>query len=91
MKTLVRTNLTVGKTKDFHFGTNGEHSIKMFDNPKFEKEYADVESFLKEFAPTIPSTNLINRIAEEFKKGGKITFRPIGYKANQIFYFKNND
>ena len=90
MGTTVKTNLTIGATKRMFFGDNKEHSIEMHNNPSFEKSYDSVTEFLKEFTPTKISDNLMNRIKEEFANGGHITFKPIGYKANQTFYFQNN-
>lgn len=89
--TTVKTNLTVGKEKKYFFTEATTHNyIMMYDNPSFEKAYNNVEDFLAEFEPTKPSENLINRINEEFlKKAGKITYKPKGFKANQIFYFSN--
>lgn len=87
MTTTVKTNLTTGRTKRMYFGDNQEHSIEMHDNPSFEKAYKSVDEFVNEFMPTVPSDNLMRRIREEFEKGGEITFKPKGYKANQKFYF----
>ena len=87
MKTTVTTSLTLGLTKNHYFGDNLEHSIEMYDNPKFEKSYNTVNEFLKDFYPNTPSDNLLNRITEEFNNGGHITFKPKNYKANQKFYF----
>lgn len=87
MKTTVKTNLTIGSTKRIYFGENQEHSIEMHDNPSFQKTYGSVDDFLKEFTPSKPSDNLMSRIKEEYSNSGKITFKPLGYKANQTFYF----
>lgn len=85
MKTTVRTSLAIGGTKKV-FG------VKMYDNKKFEKQYSSVEEFLKDFQPSVSSSILEQRIKTEFSKpSGKITFKPKGYKANQIFFFKNVD
>lgn len=90
MKTTVKTNLAVGKTKNFYFGEKSEHHILMYDNIPFKKEYNKFEDFFIEFFPNTPSMNLINRIQEEFEKGGKITYKPRSYKSNQTFYFEKN-
>jgi len=88
MKTLVKTNLAVGKEKNYYYDEYG-HSIRMYDNQPFEKTYNNMQEFLKDFNPTKPSDTLISRIEEEFNKNdGTITFKPIGYKANQRFLFK---
>jgi|GEM_PF-2450191 len=87
--TLVKTRLAIGAEKNFKFGDNLEYSVNMYDNKPFEKEYNNVQDFLKDFSPTKPSDYLIKRIEEEFVKvGGKITFKPKGFKANQKFRFE---
>lgn len=88
MKTLVKTKLTVGKKKKFFYSET--NYVLMYDNKNFEKRFNNIGDFLSEFKPSKPSENLINRIKEEFvKENGKITFKPVGFKANQNFYFKN--
>lgn len=88
MKTLVKTKLTVGKEKKFFYSETNH--VSMYDNKDYEKQFANIYDFLEKFQPLKPSENLINRIKEEFvKENGKITFKPIGFKANQNFYFKN--
>lgn len=88
MKTLVKTKLTVGKEKKFFYSETNH--VSMYDNNDYEKRFANIDDFLNQFQPSKPSENLINRIKEEFfKEAGKITFKPIGFKANQSFYFKN--
>lgn len=86
MKTKVKTHLAVGKTKNYFYAEG--KSINMHDNVAFEKEYSNVDNFLRDFTPEKPSENLLKRIKEEFENPkGKITFKPKGYKANQTFYF----
>lgn len=80
----VTTALAVGGEKDFKFGN---HSIKMYDNKEFSKSYRSHRDFLEDFPPTKPTNNLLSRISQEFSIGGKITFKPEGYKANMTFYF----
>lgn len=81
----VRTSLTTGGTKDVYFAPG--KSTKMYDNKPFSKTYTNVISFLKNFSPAKASNHLLDRITEEFYTGGKITFKPEGYKANMTFYF----
>ncbi|MFM7853241.1 MAG: hypothetical protein ACKO96_15285 [Flammeovirgaceae bacterium] len=85
MKT-VNTQLAVGGVKDYIFGDNGEYIIPMHDNKKFCKIYASVEEFLKDFKPAKMSDNLMRKIQYVFSSGGKFTFKPMGYKANMVFY-----
>lgn len=59
--TTVKTNLTIGKSKEYYFGENNRHSISMHDNPEFVKQYESVEDFLKDFEPTVASDNLIKK------------------------------
>lgn len=87
MKRTITTQLAIGGTINHVFGDNGE-SIAMHNNIPFKKSYESLELFMKEFKPTKPSDNLLKRISEEHEKCGKITFKPIGYKANQTFYFE---
>lgn len=86
MKT-VTTQLAVGGVKNFSFGENGEHSIPMHDNKPFAKGYATSDEFINDFEPNTPSQNLINKIKEVFNNSGKVTYKPIGYKANMTFAF----
>lgn len=87
----MQTSLTVGKSKRVYFDESyTQRYITMHDNPKFEKTYNNIDEFLKEFYPTKPSKMLLVRIKEEFEKAkGRITYKPVGYKANQNFYFEN--
>lgn len=84
--TVVKTRLAVGKTKNYFYAEG--KSINMHDNTPFEKEYSNVESFIKDFTPEKPSENLLSAIRREFvNKSGRVVFKPIGYKSNQTFYF----
>lgn len=85
----VRTQLAEGGTKEYKFD---KHSVEMYDSKKYTKTHASLEDFLSAFPPNTPSENLLNRIKEEFNKpSGKITYKPKGYKANQTFYFGNEE
>lgn len=77
---LVETNLSNG-------GVVKYIGIDKYDNKPYEKTFNTIDDFINEFKPNKLSDNLINRIKEEWNKGGKIVYKPIGYKANQIFYF----
>lgn len=84
----VKTLLTVGGMKKKYFSAS--NFVWEYDNKSFSAEYASVVDFLKDFYPTTSSDRLLNRITEEFNKpAGSITFKPSGYKANQIFHFSN--